>query len=88
MFQKKTSKGTSLDFYQQDKGKAIQLSSGLSPVNPDGSTYDNSVQLDWPYSPATPDEVINPRPNPKVPPYLDNNGRNSTGSNKVSPTLG
>lgn len=87
-FKRKTSTAPSQDFYQQDVGKDLKVSSGQSPVNSKGQTFDNSVKMNWPYSPATPDEVVNPRANPKMPPYLDPNGRGGTGSNKISPTLG
>lgn len=69
-FNRKTSKGSSLDLYKQDKGKAIQVSSGQSPVNDDGSTYDNSIQLNWPYQQFTTDNQGNPISNDGKPKRL------------------
>lgn len=79
----------SLDFGIEAPYPGDQNCAGNAPVNSKGQVYDKSGQtVNWPYSPAAPDEAVNPRSNPKVPPYLDPNGRGSTGSNKVSPTLG
>jgi hypothetical protein len=79
----------SLDFGIEAPVPGVQTNAGNSPVNSKGQVTDKSGQeVNWPYSPATPDEVVNPRSNPKMPPYLDPNGRASTGSNKRSPTLG
>lgn len=87
-FKRKSSSAPSQSFYEQDRSKELKLSSGMSPVNSNGTTYDNSVKLNWPYNPASPDEAVSPRPNMAKPPLLDPNGRSTSGSNKVSPTLG
>lgn len=79
----------SLDFGIDTPVPGVQECAGNAPVNSKGQVYDKAGQtVNWPYSPSTPDEAVNPRSNPKVPPYLDPNGRASTGSNKRSPTLG
>jgi hypothetical protein len=79
----------SLDFGIEAPVPGVQTNAGNSPVNSKGQVTDRAGQTaNWPYSPASPDEAVNPRQNPKVPPYLDPNGRGSSGSNKVSPTLG
>lgn len=69
-FSRKTSKGTSLNFYDQDRGKDMRVSSGQSPVNANGSTYDNSIVLNWPYQQFTTDNVGNPLSNTGLPTRL------------------
>lgn len=88
-FKRKSSNGASLSFGLDAPVAGRQDNAGNSPVNSKGQVTDKAGQIiNWPYNPASPDEAVNPRPNPKVPPSLDMNGRSSTGSNKVSPTLG
>lgn len=92
-FKRKTSSAPSQNFYEQDKGKHITLSSGQSPVNSDGSTYDNSVPVNWPVQNYATDNENNPKSNTGFPTRLSETQTTRSTyktdpNNKISPTLG
>lgn len=83
-FNRKSSLGKSLGLYDNDPGSAdICRSAGTAPINKQGQVTDKSgKEINWPFSPATPGEMLNPKQIGKTPRVLGTSPR-ASGQNQA-----